>query len=232
MQIAIDGPAGAGKSTVSDRVAAKFGILHLDTGAMYRAVAYKASLEGISTRDRAALAKMTGNLDLKVLFEHGRQVNLLDGTDVGPYLRSPEISRGASDVAVFPEVRLCMVELQREIASRMDLVIDGRDIGTYVLPHARVKIFLTASSRERAIRRLNQQKQLGLPDQSLDEIMQEIEYRDINDSQREFAPLRKAEDAVVVDSTGRQVDEVVEMVCKIVRDRYPEAAEAGHGKIL
>jgi cytidylate kinase len=231
MQVAIDGPAGAGKSTISDLIAEKLGILHLDTGAMYRAFALKAIREGIPTTDREALAILAGKLDLKILFENGRQVNCLDGVDVSPVLRTPEVSRGASDAAVFPEVRTRMVELQREIASRTDLVIDGRDIGTYVLPNAEVKIYLTASSRERAERRLKQQRELGLPEQPMEEIVRDIEYRDKNDSQREFAPLRKAEDAILVDSTDKQVDEVVEIILTIIRDKNT-GREVSHGEML
>ena len=154
--IAIDGPAGAGKSTISKIISKKLKILYLDTGTMYRAVALKAIREGIDTLDREKVSELVKNIDLKVVYSGESQRILLDNEDVTSFIKTPEVSIGASNVAVIPEVRLKMVELQREIASKSSVVMDGRDIGTYVLPNAEFKFFLTASVEERAKRRYNE----------------------------------------------------------------------------
>lgn len=219
ISIAIDGPAGAGKSTISEMLARQLGILHLDTGAMYRTVALKALKENVPTTDGQALANMLKDININVEFEDGKQLNLLGGIDVSDKLRTPEVSKGSSDVAVFPEVRLKMVELQREIASRMDIIMDGRDIGTYVLPGADIKIFLTASVEERAMRRLIQQKESNMPLQNIDDVKREIEYRDINDSTRKMAPLKKASDAHIIDSTNLSPDEVVNKIITLLKGK-------------
>lgn len=153
IQIAIDGPSGAGKSTMAKIVAKKLGIMYLDTGAMYRAVALKAIKSGIDTKDGDALAEMVKDIDLRIVYENGAQKVLLDGEDVTEEIRTPAVTVGSSDVAVNPAVREKMVELQQKIAKENSVVMDGRDIGTHVLPNADVKIFLTASIEERAKRR-------------------------------------------------------------------------------
>ena len=223
INIAIDGPAGAGKSTVAKEISKRLGILYLDTGAMYRAVAFKALEQGIDTRDAENLSNMIKNIDLNITYENQIQEVYLDGERITNKIRTPEISVGASNVGVVPDVRIKMVELQRNIAKDNSLVIDGRDIGSYVIPDAEVKIFLTASLDERAKRRFEEQIAKGETNVVLEEVRKDIEYRDENDSKREFAPLCVAKDAVVVDSTKSSVSEIVEKIIEIIRwkdERY------------
>ncbi len=214
--IAIDGPAGAGKSTIAKLVSKKLKIVYLDTGAMYRAVALKAIRENIDTLDRDKLANIIENIDIKVEYMGDDQRIYLDGEDVSELIRTPEVSIGASNVAVIPEVRVKMVELQRAIAKESSVVMDGRDIGSYVLPDATLKIFLTASIEERAKRRYNEQLLKGVNNISLEEVKKDIEYRDKNDSSRAFAPLMKAADAVEIDTTKMSIDEVVKKILEQV----------------
>lgn len=217
ISIAIDGPAGAGKSTIARMISEALGIIYLDTGAMYRTVALKAIREGIETTDSEKLALLVKDIDIKIQYNGSVQHIFLDGEDVSQDIRTPEVSIGASNVAVVPEVRLKMVELQREIARSNSVVMDGRDIGTYVLPCADLKIFLTASVEERARRRYEEHVQKGITGASLEEVMKDIEYRDKNDSSRAFAPLCKADDAVMVDTTGLSVEEAAEKIMSIVK---------------
>ncbi len=217
--IAIDGPAGSGKSTVAKIISKKLGIIYLDTGAMYRTVALKAIREGIDTTDAGKLAELVSNIDIKIRYENQKQLIFLDGEEISSLIRTPEVSIGASNVAVVPEVRLKMVELQREIARDNSVVMDGRDIGTYVLPDATVKIYLSASVEERALRRYREQCASGVSGITLEQVKRDIEYRDKNDSGRAFAPLAKAEDAVEIDTTGLTIDEVVNRVLEIVKEK-------------
>lgn len=210
--VAIDGPAGAGKSTIAKLVSKKLKIVYLDTGAMYRTVALKAIRKNIDTLDGEKLANLVNALDIKVEYTGEEQRIYLDGEDVSDLIRTPEVSIGASNVAVIPQVRIKMVELQREIAAKCSVVMDGRDIGTYVLPNASVKIFLTASIEERAKRRYNEQLLKGITDVSLEDVKKDISYRDKNDSSRAFAPLAKAEDAIELDTTIMSIDEVVKKI--------------------
>ncbi len=219
LNIAIDGPAGAGKSTIAKIISKKLGIIYLDTGAMYRAVALKAINEGINTRDAAALEKLAQNIDISIIYQDSVQLVLLDGNDVSGQIRTPEVSKGASDVSAVPAVRLKMVELQRNIAKNADVVMDGRDIGTFVLPDASLKIFLTASIDERAKRRYEEQLSKGMTGITLDEVKKDIEYRDKNDSERAFAPLSKAQDAIEVDTTNSSIDEVVSKIIFYVESK-------------
>ncbi len=209
--IAIDGPAGAGKSTIAKKVSAKLGYIYLDTGAMYRAVALKALQAGIDTKNQQALADIMEKLDIAVAHEDNLQKIFLDGVDVSEAIRTAEVSSGASNVAAFPEVRLKMVELQRKIASGADVVMDGRDIGSYVLPNADLKIFLTASVEERAGRRFNELLRKG-QQVTYEAVRQEMVQRDKNDSTRALAPLVKVPDAIEIDSTALEIDEVVEKI--------------------
>jgi len=218
ISIAIDGPAGAGKSTIAKIISKEMGIVYLDTGAMYRTVALKAIRDQISTDDRDSLSKMVDNIDISVKYVDGEQFIYLDGEDVTSKIRTPEISIGASNVAVVPEVRIKMVELQRQIALKTSVVMDGRDIGTYVLPDAKFKFFLTASVEERALRRYNEQVAKGYKDISLESVKKDIEYRDKNDSSREFAPLSKAQDAIEIDTTSLTIDEVAQKIIGIIRE--------------
>jgi len=207
--IALDGPAGAGKSSVAKRIAHDLDIVYLDTGSMYRTVALKAIRVGIDTKDADRLSALMQSIQIDITHVNGEQRIFLDGVDVSDEIRTPEISLGASNVAVVPAVRIKMVELQRAIAKKEKVIMDGRDIGTYVLPDADLKIYLTASVEERARRRFMEMKEKGMETPPLEEIMADIAYRDHNDSSRDFAPLRRADDAIEIDSTSMTLDEVV-----------------------
>ena len=218
MNIAIDGPAGAGKSTIAKRLAEKLGFLYLDTGAMYRAVALKTMRAGIAYTDDAMIERMLADTAVDIRHENGVQKILLDGEDVSEKIRENEVSKAASAVAARKCVRLKMVELQREIARGNNVILDGRDIGTYVLPHAEVKSYLTAAVQERARRRYAELQAKGA-ECKLDEIEKEIAERDYNDMHRDFAPLRQADDATAVDSSDMTIDEVADFMLRIVREK-------------
>ena len=215
MNIAIDGPAGAGKSTIAKLLAAKLGILYLDTGAMYRAVGLKALNAGVDISDAAAVEKMLADTKIDVTQENGVQHVYLDGNDVSSAIRENAVSKAASDISAVPCVRYKMVELQREIASRCDTVLDGRDIGTFVLPNAEYKIFLTASAEERAKRRYAELKAKGSK-LTLEQRKDDRVKRDYNDSHRALAPLKKADDATEVDTTAMSIDDVVGRIYAII----------------
>lgn len=219
IQIAIDGPSGAGKSTMAKMVSKELGILYLDTGAMYRAVALKAIQSGVDTKDGEALSKMVENINIEIIYKDGHQLVYLDGNDVTAQIRTSDVTVGASDVAVVPQVRMKMVELQREIAGKNSVVMDGRDIGTHVLPNADVKIFLTASVEDRARRRYEELKEKGMLEKTFDELKQEMEYRDKNDSSRSFCPLKKADDAILLDTSGFPLEKSVRMILDLIRSR-------------
>lgn len=205
--IAVDGPAGAGKSTVSKIVAARLGYTYIDTGAMYRAVALKVLESGKSVED------VTGDIEIK-LDEAGKV--FLDGREVTKEIRTPEISRGASDVAKFGFVRKKLTELQREMATQGSVIMDGRDIGTQVLPNADLKIFLTATVEERARRRFEELKAKGFA-ADFEQIKKEIFLRDKQDSEREIAPLAQAEDAVLLDTTNLTIEQVVAEILQLAQ---------------
>lgn len=216
LKIAIDGPAGAGKSTIAKKIAEKMKIVYIDTGAMYRAVGLAAVSAGIDPKNKEAVKGIL--CDIKIEIAHGDdgQLIYLNGRDVTKEIRTPEISVAASDVAVIGEVREKLVELQRRLAEKTDVVMDGRDIGTYVLPDADVKIFLTASADERARRRYAELAGKG-EKCSLEEVKRDMEYRDKNDSGRSIAPLKPAEDSILADTTGKTLDESVDMILELVR---------------
>ena len=215
LNIAIDGPAGAGKSTVAKLLSEKFGTLHLDTGAMYRALALKALEQGIDPNDAERVEPMLPDTRLTVEFREGMQHTMLDGRDVNAFIRIGEVSKGASDIAVIPAVRMKLVETQREIARDHDVVMDGRDIGSYVLPDAEHKFYITADPRVRAERRMKEYAEKGIAySGTLEDLTAEIIARDHTDSNREFAPLRQAEDAVFIDTTGLSIGEVLDVVLK------------------
>lgn len=217
LAIAIDGPAGAGKSTIAKMIAGEKNLLYLDTGAMYRACALKAIRSGISCKDEAKVKEMLAGTAISISFDQNRcQWIYLDGENVSHLIRTPEVSTGASDISAIPAVRLQMVEIQRDIAKDCDVIMDGRDIGTFVLPDAGVKIFLTASVEERAKRRLLEFQQKGRNDVTYEEVKKEMEYRDYNDSHRELAPLKKAEDAIEIDTTAKSIEEVVEEIIAVI----------------
>ncbi|EGD48747.1 cytidylate kinase [Ruminiclostridium papyrosolvens DSM 2782] len=209
--IAIDGPAGAGKSTIAKKVSAELGFIYLDTGAMYRAVALKAIESGVDTKSREGIIRIIDNINIAITHDNNSQKIFLDGSDVSEDIRTGEVSAGAANVAAIKEVRLKMVELQRKIAGEKDVVMDGRDIGSYVLPNANLKIFLTADINERAKRRY---EELALKGQqvNLDEVKEDMQNRDNSDMSRAFAPLKKVPDAVEIDSTSMTIEDVAEKI--------------------
>ncbi len=212
INIAIDGPAGAGKSTVAKSISKIMGIVYLDTGAMYRTVALKAIRSGMDTKDAEGLASLVESIDIKIEYKDNEQRIYLDGADVSDQIRTPEVSIGASNVAVIPAVRIRMVELQREIAGRNDVVMDGRDIGTYVLPDSKFKFFLVASLDERARRRYEELRAKDADCPSYEEVRDDIAYRDKNDSSRAFAPLSRAQDAIEIDTTDLSPQQVADKI--------------------
>jgi len=223
MTIALDGPAGAGKSTIARLLARRLNILYLDTGAMYRAVGLKAIRSGISVRDEAAVAAMLEHTALEIVFQDTNQRVLLDGEDVSDAIRTPEASIAASDVSALPAVRLALVRMQREIAARQPLILDGRDIGSYVLPDAPYKFFLTADPAERARRRLLDLQARGDLTTTFEQVLQDIAYRDRQDSSRSLAPLCQAADAVLVDTTHLSISQVVDVILEKLSKEHYEA---------
>ncbi len=209
--VAIDGPAGAGKSTVARQVSRDLGYIYIDTGAMYRALTLKALRQGISLSDEEALTRLAQETEIRLTYKDHTQVIIMDGEDVSVEIRSPEVSRNVSLVARVPGVRTEMVKLQRKLAERGGVVMDGRDIGSYVLPEAECKVFLTASPRERAIRRARDLEASGY-EVDIDQLEQEIITRDQIDSTREMAPLLQAPDAILVDTSDMSFNEVVEKI--------------------
>ena len=214
--IAIDGPAGAGKSTVAKAVARELGAMYLDTGAMYRAFALAIIRMGIDPKDREAVARRLDDVDVSVEFVDGAQRIFIGGEDVTDAIRAPEVSAAASDVSAGPAVRRRMVALQRRIAEGHDVVMDGRDIGTDVLPNATLKVYLTASAEERARRRFLELQQKGLPD-TYEKVLEDIRARDWQDMHREASPLRVAEGAVVLDTSELELEESVGKMLELAR---------------
>lgn len=214
--IAIDGPAGAGKSTIAKLVAKKRGYIYVDTGAMYRAMALYLLRTGVDISDRAAIAKACQNADISIAYQKGEQVVLLNGKNVNAYLRTEEVGNMASVSSAVPEVRKKLVELQQELAAKEDVVMDGRDIGTVVLPNADVKVYLTASTHTRAMRRFLELQEKGQA-ADLEKIEADIADRDYRDMHRETSPLRQAEDAVLVDSSEMTIEQVVERILSLCR---------------
>jgi len=212
--IAIDGPAGAGKSTIAKIVAKKLGYIYVDTGAMYRAMAYYLLQKKIPVTDTVAMSNACMDADISIAYQNGEQVVLLNGENVNPYLRTEEVGNMASVSSVNPEVRKKLVELQQKLAAKADVVMDGRDIGTCVLPQAEVKVYLTAGSDVRAKRRFDELVSKG-QDADLNKIEADIIERDHRDMTREISPLKQAEDAVLVDSSYMTIEEVAEAILKL-----------------
>lgn len=224
LNIAIDGPVGAGKSSIAREVARRLNILHLDTGAMYRAVGYAALARKISPEDENALDDLCANVSIEVRYLGGRQQTLVDGSDVSHMIRTPEVGMAASAVSRFQAVRRHMVALQRALAKETPMVVDGRDIGTNVLPDAGVKIFLTAEPGERARRRYLELQAAGGKD-TYEAVLSDLLKRDLQDTTRPIDPLRPAEDAVMLDSTHLNMDQVVEKILGVVEERYGQEKE-------
>ena len=218
INIAIDGPAGAGKSTVAKGVAAKLGYIYVDTGALYRAIGVYALRQGVDTKDGDGVSALLPEINVELKFIDGVQHVFLNGEDVSVEIRTPDASMAASNVSAIPSVRSFLFDLQRNIASKNDCIMDGRDIGTVVLPNAQVKIFLTADPEERAMRRY---KELIVkdPDVKYDDVLADLEVRDYQDSHREIAPLKPAEDSVVYNTTGNSLEESVEKVINIIKEK-------------
>lgn len=217
-RIAIDGPAGAGKSTIARRIAKELQFIYVDTGAMYRAMALYLLRKGIRAQDTAGIEEACAEADITIEYVDEEQQVLLNRENVNGLIRTEEVGNMASASSVNPKVRLKLVELQRSLAARANVVMDGRDIGTYVLPDAELKIYLTASVETRAMRRFLELQKKG-EERELSEIEQDIKERDHRDMTREFAPLRQAEDAVLVDTSEMEIDEVVNAILKIYREK-------------
>lgn len=214
--IAIDGPAGAGKSTLSRRLAEDLGYIYVDTGALYRAVGLKLMRNGSDCSDVSLVERILSNTAVDIVYENGTQVVLLDGENVNGLIRTPEASMMASKCSALPVVRAFLLEMQRNIAKEHSVVMDGRDIGTVVLPDARVKIFLTASVLVRSKRRLKELLEKG-ENVSLQEVMADVEKRDYNDSHREIAPLKPAENSITVDTTELDFEESLQALKQTVQ---------------
>ncbi len=219
VSVAIDGPSGAGKSTIAKAAAKRLGFTYIDTGAMYRTVALYALENGVDTKNKdGALETALPNITIDISYQDGNQHIFLNGEDVSEQIRTPQVSMGASDVATVPAVRLKLVELQRALARRQNVIMDGRDIGTYVLPDAEIKIFLTADVEDRARRRYEELIQKG-NSVRFEDVLEDMKQRDRNDSARAFAPLRQAEDAERIDTTGASLDESVERILSFIQKR-------------
>lgn len=218
VNIAVDGPAGAGKSTIAKRIAQELGMIYVDTGAMYRAMGLFFQKKGVSEGDEAAISREVRDVSITIRYEDGQQKIFLDNEDVTDHLRTEEAGRLASLYSVYPAVRKKLVELQKELAAQQDVIMDGRDIGTVVLPDAGLKIYLTANSHVRALRRYQELREKGEVC-DLADIEKKIIDRDYQDIHRTESPLRQAEDAVAVDTSDMDIDEVVQTVVCLYRDK-------------
>ena len=218
MNIAIDGPAGAGKSTIAKKVAKELGFIYVDTGAMYRSLALYFIRQGIDKDDEDKISDAVKDCNVTIDYVNGEQQVILNGENVTGLIRTEEVGNMASASSVFKDVRTKLVSLQQDLAKSKDVIMDGRDIGTCVLPEAQVKVFLTASVDERASRRYKELVEKG-ENPELDKIKKDIEERDYRDSHRENSPLRQAEDAVLVDSSNMTIEEVVNAITKLCKDK-------------
>ena len=216
ISIALDGPSGSGKSTIAKALSKKLNILYLDTGAMYRATAIKCLQLNIDTFDENGVKTFIDDINLEIKYIDGSQRTFLDGVDVSEKIREPHVSMAASNVSSLKCVRLKMVDMQRKIAGDMSCVLDGRDIGSYVLPNADYKFYITADSKERANRRYKELTEKG-HEVDYNKLLEEIEQRDYNDKHRDFAPLVQAPDAIYLDTTTLNVEQVVETVLSYIK---------------
>lgn len=216
--IAIDGPAGAGKSTIAKHLAKELSFIYVDTGAMYRSMALYFMRNGIAKEDEAAISDACKTVEVSIAYENGEQQVLLNGENVSKEIRKEEVGKMASATSVYKEVRTKLVELQQKLAADKDVIMDGRDIGTCVLPNAQVKIYLTASVETRAERRYQELQEKGVAC-DLEVIKKDIADRDYQDMHREISPLKQAEDAILVDSSDMGIEEVVETIKNIYREK-------------
>ncbi len=219
LTIAIDGPAASGKSTTAKLLAQKLGLVPIDTGAMYRAVTLKVLRLGIDPNDEEAVVKVARDSNIWQECQNGKLVTYLDGEDVSEAIRSPEVSENVSIVARYPRVRKVLVDLQRKLARYGGVVVEGRDIGTYVLPDADLKVFMKASIEERVKRRVREMREKGI-EVSEEEVRKELEMRDEIDSGRAFAPLKPAEDAFILDTTDLTIDEQVNKIVEKIKEKF------------
>ena len=216
MQIAIDGPSGAGKSSVAKAIAARMGLVYVDTGALYRTVGYYVRSQGVTKEDAEGIVACLPQIHIEVRYENGAQHVYLNGEDLGDKIREPEISMYASAVSAVPAVRAFLLDTQRDIAAKNSVVMDGRDIGTVILPNAEVKVFLTASDEARAKRRTLELQAKGM-EAKYEDVLREMRERDHNDSHREIAPAVAAADATVLDNSDMTVDETAEAIMAMAR---------------
>jgi len=222
LNIAIDGPAGAGKSTLAKGVAKELHIRYLDTGAMYRAMALFAEQNGVDVRDEAAIRPILDRADIRVVYDERGQRVLLGGEDVTDRLRTPNLSMGASTVSMHPSVRQKLAELQRAVGREYDVVMDGRDITTNVLPHTKHKFYVTASPEVRAERRLKELRARGDTAETYENVLEQIRARDHQDSTRPYMPLRKTEDAMLIDTSELTIEQALERVLDAIRAKEDE----------
>lgn len=215
--VAIDGPAGAGKSTIAKAAAKELGFIYVDTGALYRAIAYNAVTKGVID-DTQKIIDMLTDTNVELKYVDGVQAVYLNGDDVSAYIRTPEISMGASKVSAIPQVREFLLNLQRDIAQKNNVIMDGRDIATVVLPNADVKIFLFASPECRAQRRYKELMEKG-EDVTLEDVLADVNQRDYQDSHREIAPLKPSEDSVMADTSKLNLEESIQLIINIIKER-------------
>ena len=218
INVAIDGPAGAGKSTVARAAAKELGFIYVDTGALYRAVGVHCLRNNIVTTDAESVGAILDDITVELKFIDGVQHVFLNGDDVSTEIRLPEVSMAASNVSAIPSVRAFLFDLQRDIAAKNNCLMDGRDIGTVVLPNAQVKIFLTADPEERAMRRFKELQEKG-SNVTYKEVLDDLLVRDYNDSHREIAPLKPAEDSVVINTTGYTLEESINKIIETVKEK-------------
>ncbi|MCR5201997.1 MAG: (d)CMP kinase [Lachnospiraceae bacterium] len=216
--IAVDGPAGAGKSTIAKNVAKKIDYIYVDTGAMYRAIALYLIRQGVDTNDEEKVSAAIKDIEVSLDYKDHEQIVLLNGENVNAFIRTPEVSKTTSLISKYGDVRTKLLDLQRNMAAKKNVIMDGRDIGTAVLPDAFLKVFLTASSEARAMRRYKELTEKG-EDVNFDDIKRDVEARDYQDSHREIAPLKQAEDAVLVDSSDMGIEEVTDAICTLYQER-------------
>lgn len=216
MKIAIDGPAGSGKSTVAKALAKTINIYYLDTGSMYRCAAYAAIKTNTDISNEAEVESLMKTAQFETVYKDGVQQNLYNGENVMPYIRTPQISKAASDISAYPCVRYKLVDMQRGVAEKYDIVLDGRDIGTFVLPNADYKFFLTADVKVRAMRRYKENVSKDI-EQPFEEVLEEMKQRDYNDSNRALAPLKKAEDANFIDTTEHTIQQTIDTILSYIK---------------